>query len=332
MRHAQPRRIVEIGSGYSSRAILDVNEIFFENRIACTFIEPFPQLLRDGIKESDYQRIRILEQKVQEVDIDVFRELQSSDILFVDSSHITKTGSDVNYIVFKILPLLQDGVWIHFHDIFYPFEYPAEWVYEGRGWNEAYLLRAFLQYNETFEIQFFNSFMIEKHRQTFESAMPLCFKCGGANLWLKKLRRHPELDRMDEQKKRKRSPVPKRLDVARPEHAWCLKKGWYEPEGDRCWMAGSATFQIAGPTSAGQALAVNAESPFDSSEVSAIADGIPIGSLLLDHPGNVCPQFPLPDSLIGREFITVDLSINRIHTAPPDPRALGLSVRRIELR
>src|SRR5215467_5151994 len=147
MRHVKPRRMMEIGSGYSSCAMLDVNELFFDNSISCTFIDPYPQLLRDLLNDSDHLRIQVIPRKVQDVDIQMFRELQSGDILFVDSSHVTKTGSDVNYIVFKILPLLREGVHVHFHDIFYPFEYPLDWVYEGRGWNEAYLVRAFLQYN-----------------------------------------------------------------------------------------------------------------------------------------------------------------------------------------
>src|SRR5207237_8125791 len=139
----------------------DVNELFFDNAIQCTFIDPYPQLLRTLMKESDFARTRIIGQRVQDVDVGIFRELEASDILFIDSSHVAKTGSDVNYILFKILPLLNEGVLIHFHDIFYPFEYPVDWVYEGRSWNEAYLLRAFMQYNEAFEIQFFNSFLIE---------------------------------------------------------------------------------------------------------------------------------------------------------------------------
>src|SRR5215467_1546828 len=102
MRHVRPKRIIEIGSGYSSGAMLDVNELFFENAIACTFIDPYPQLLKDLLKESDYRQIRILDQRVQDVDIEIFRELSASDILFIDSSHVTKTGSDVNHIIFEI--------------------------------------------------------------------------------------------------------------------------------------------------------------------------------------------------------------------------------------
>jgi len=96
IRFLRPRRIVEIGSGYSSCAILDVNELFFDNSIACTFIEPYPQLLRSVIETADRRSIRLIGQKVQDVDLQVFRELQASDILFIDSSHVSKTGSDVN--------------------------------------------------------------------------------------------------------------------------------------------------------------------------------------------------------------------------------------------
>ncbi len=84
--------------------------------------------------------------------LSVFQSLNSGDVLFVDSTHVTKLGSDVNRIFFEILPALASGVIVHFHDIFYPFEYPRAWVREGRGWNETYLLRAFLEYNEAYEV------------------------------------------------------------------------------------------------------------------------------------------------------------------------------------
>jgi hypothetical protein len=332
MRHARPRRIIEIGSGYSSCAMMDVNELFLGDSIDFTFIDPYPQLLRDIIKESDRDRVCILGQRAQDVDPDLYRKLAASDILFVDSSHIAKTGSDVNYIIFKILPLLEEGVFIHFHDVFYPFEYPLEWVYEGRGWNEAYVLRAFLQYNRAFEIQFFNSFLVEKHRTLFESLMPLCFKRTGANLWLQKKRCDPELERLHDRKERRPRPVPRELDPTSPEDAWCLKQGWYEPEPDHCWMTQSATFQVAGPVSAEQRLVINAVSPVDGSQLTATADGIPLGSCRLEHAGSVSAGFALPDSLTGRECVTVELTIDRVHVTPDDPRKLGLAVSRIQVR
>jgi len=80
-------------------------------------------------------------------------------MLFVDSSHVSKAGSDLNHILFNILPRLNEGVILHFHDIFYPFEYPKTWVCgdSWHSWHEAYLLKAFLMYNNSFEIIFWNS-------------------------------------------------------------------------------------------------------------------------------------------------------------------------------
>jgi predicted O-methyltransferase YrrM len=186
MRHLQPRRIVEVGAGYSSAIILDTNEIFFENSLECTFIEPQPQLLWSLLKHQDTEKITVLEMPLEEVASEVFGELQANDILFIDSSHVAKIDSDVNHIFFRILPLLAGGVFVHFHDIFYPFEYPLDWVYEGRAWNETYMLRAFLQYNQQFEIQLFNTFIDWFHKEKYFRDMPLVQKNTGGSIWLKK--------------------------------------------------------------------------------------------------------------------------------------------------
>ncbi|OLE61631.1 MAG: hypothetical protein AUI36_11460 [Cyanobacteria bacterium 13_1_40CM_2_61_4] len=186
MRHLRPRRIIEVGAGYSSCAMLDTNELFFANSIHCTFIEPQPQLLRSLLSNQDLERITIVEKQLQEVDSLPFAELQANDILFIDSSHVAKIDSDVNHIFFRILPLLGSGVYIHFHDIFYPFEYPLDWVYEGRAWNETYLLRAFLQYNREFEIQLFNTFIDWFHKEKYFRDLPLVQKNTGGSIWLKR--------------------------------------------------------------------------------------------------------------------------------------------------
>lgn len=187
IRHLKPKRIIEAGSGYSSCVTLDTNELFFNNSIACTFIEPYPELLYSLIKEDDKDRIEIISKKLQEIEVSKFEELTSGDILFIDSTHVSKIGSDVNYIFFQILPRIQSGVYIHFHDIFYPFEYPKSWIYEGRAWNEDYVLRAFLQYNHQFEIQLFNTYLEYFHEAYFHQEMPLCMRNTGGSIWLKKL-------------------------------------------------------------------------------------------------------------------------------------------------
>lgn len=187
IRHLRPNQIVEVGSGYSSAAMLDTNELFFDNSISCTFIDPKPQLVRSLLRDGDLERIRIVEKEVQDVEVELFAGLSENDILFVDSSHVSKVGSDVNHLFFNVLPRLQSGVFIHFHDIFYPFEYPLDWVYEGRAWNEAYVLRAFLQYNQQFEVQLFNTFIDWFHKEKYFSDMPLVQKNTGGSIWLKKL-------------------------------------------------------------------------------------------------------------------------------------------------
>ena len=188
IRQTHPKRIMEVGSGYSSCVILDTNELFFDNTISCTLIDPDPSRLLSLITDNDKTRVRMIQSNVQDVDLGLFLELAADDILLIDSSHVAKINSDVNYIFFEILPRLRSGVNVHFHDIRYPFEYWKEWIYAGRAWNEAYVLRAFLQYNNAFEIQYFSSFMAELHRDELAKEMPLCVKGGGGSIWIKKVR------------------------------------------------------------------------------------------------------------------------------------------------
>lgn len=185
IRHARPQRIIEIGSGYSSCAILDTSELFFGGKIQVTCIEPYPKLLRSLIREGDL--LELIEKPLQDVSVERFAALESGDILFIDSTHVAKIGSDVNYIFAEILPALARGVYVHVHDIFYPFEYPKAWVYEGRSWNEAYMLRAFLTCNREFEITLFNTFLERFHRDYFAEHMPLCLKNEGGSIWLRRV-------------------------------------------------------------------------------------------------------------------------------------------------
>ena len=185
LRKLTPRKVVEIGSGFSSALMLDTNQMFLNNKINLTFIEPFPDRLFSLITDEDKSNTVIIENEVQSVSLEVFKELNENDILFVDSSHISKTGSDLNFILFEILPLLKKGVYIHFHDIFFPFEYPETWIREGRSWNEIYLLKAFLMYNSDFKIQLFSDYLHKTHSE-WMSDFPLSKLNYGGNLWLKK--------------------------------------------------------------------------------------------------------------------------------------------------
>jgi predicted O-methyltransferase YrrM len=186
MRHFKPEKIIEVGSGYSSCAMLDTNERHFDHKIDMTFIEPYPDLLRSLLRPSDLETVCIMQTRLQDVPLDNFKALQSGDFLFIDSTHVSKTGSDVNYLFFEILPALNSGVHIHIHDVFYPFEYPKDWVMAGRSWNEIYILRAFLQFNESFKITIMNTYLEHFHEDRFKSRMPLCLKNRGGSIWLKK--------------------------------------------------------------------------------------------------------------------------------------------------
>jgi Methyltransferase domain len=185
LRHFRPSRVVEIGSGYSSAVILDTCDGYLGGKVHCTFVDPNPRRLTRLLRPEDRVRCAVIPQRVQQIDLSVFRELAAGDLLFVDSSHVSKVGSDVNWLVFEVLPRLASGVLVHFHDVFYPFDYPIEWFRRGFGWNEAYLLRAFLQFNKRFEIIFFSSFMEKIHPHILKTNMPACLESSGQSLWLR---------------------------------------------------------------------------------------------------------------------------------------------------
>jgi hypothetical protein len=99
-----------------------------------------------------------------------------------------KTGSDVHYELFKILPSLKPGVIIHFHDMHYPFEYPNAWIFESNfSWNEVYALRAFLMHNEDYQIEFFNSYFRQRFGEVIRATYPRFLENPGGSLWLKKV-------------------------------------------------------------------------------------------------------------------------------------------------
>ena len=195
LRHLKPRRVIEIGSGFSSAVLLDTNELFFHSAIHCTFIDPEPARLQSLLKPADHATVTLLPHRLQDIDRSCFRDLGAGDILFIDSSHVSRTGSEIHLIFFEILPLLSPGVFIHVHDVYYPFEYPREFVYRQWSWNEIYLLRAFLSYNREFQIRLFPSFLERFHRPRLGTALPLALKpypvwpnlCGGS-LWIERAR------------------------------------------------------------------------------------------------------------------------------------------------
>jgi hypothetical protein len=182
----RPKRIVEIGSGYSSALILDTIDRFLDYQPELVFVEPEPSRLTKLLKPEDLSRVRIFPTSAQSVPIEELLRLDVSDILFIDSSHVGKCGSDVLHLLFNVLPQLRAGVFVHVHDIFWPFEYPESWYHEGRCWNETYFVRAMLMFNAVFRIFFWPSFLESYCPQRIREISQYRKHAGGS-LWLRRM-------------------------------------------------------------------------------------------------------------------------------------------------
>lgn len=184
LRHYQPKKIVEVGSGFSSALALDVSETFLKPRPKLDFIEPYPERLRQLLRPGDLEHTTLHEKPVQDVPLEIFQALNAGDMLFIDSSHVSKIGSDVNFLFLEVFPRLAPGVIIHIHDVFWPFEYPKSWLDEGRSWNELYLLRALISNSNRYRILLFNS-QIAKLKPEMLKDLPAWARPGYAqSMWL----------------------------------------------------------------------------------------------------------------------------------------------------
>lgn len=175
--------MIEVGSGFSSLLSADVNHRFLGDAMDFTCIEPYP---RDFLKKPIPGLSRVLQNKVESLPLDLFGELDDGDILFIDSSHCSKTGSDVNYLYFQVLPRLRPGVLIHIHDIFFPYDYPKQWsIDENRSWNEQYVLQAMLVHSYAFRVVFGSAYA---HYVFPNKVMDVANGklLGGGSFWMRK--------------------------------------------------------------------------------------------------------------------------------------------------
>ncbi|HJU93400.1 MAG TPA: class I SAM-dependent methyltransferase [Pyrinomonadaceae bacterium] len=180
IRHLQPRRIIEIGGGYSTRIAqkaLAANQL---GTITC--IEPYPE------QRLASAQVELITKRVEEIDVDFFSCLEANDILFIDSSHTVKFGSDVCYEFLEILPRLARGVWVHVHDIFFPHDYPADWLMNRRlALNEQYLLEAFLAFSTTFSVQLANYWLCLEHLDDAARLWSNASTHGASSFWMKRV-------------------------------------------------------------------------------------------------------------------------------------------------
>lgn len=186
LRKTHPKRIVEVGCGFSSAMMLDTCDMFAELRdVDFTFIEPEPE--RRLLKLVDAREINLIKSNLQDLSPDLIcGALDCGDLLFIDSSHVVKLNSDVMFIFDRILPNLKKGVYVHFHDVVYPFVYPDCWVREGRFWNEVFFLKQFLAYNDSWKIVLWPVMLHQKN--LIQDIFPLINRNIGGSLYLQKIR------------------------------------------------------------------------------------------------------------------------------------------------
>jgi hypothetical protein len=184
-RDSAPRKVIEIGAGWSTRAILDVRDLLLGGKLDVTTIEPDAStVISDLVSDPG---LEVIEAAVQDTGLGRFLALEAGDVLFVDSSHVVKFGSDVQFVLNEVLPRLATGVRVHFHDVMYPFEYPLEWVRQGRNWNEAYALRAFLTFNSAYMIDLFAAYLWAVAPERAAPHLPQAASSPGSSLWVRRL-------------------------------------------------------------------------------------------------------------------------------------------------
>lgn len=182
LRDRRPARMIEVGSGHSTLLTAEALSLNGAEGAPCQFIayEPFPpEFLRGGIPGLH----AVVPCKAQDIPLDAFMALEDGDILFIDSSHVLKAGSDVQYLYLEVIPRLARGVWVHVHDIFLPWDYPSEWVVEDyRFWTEQYLLQAFLAFNRAWQVEWCGSIL----QATVPERVHPLFK-GSGSLWMRRV-------------------------------------------------------------------------------------------------------------------------------------------------
>lgn len=167
LREVRPKKIIEVGSGFSTvimdEALRKNNEVSgFEAQIIS--VEPYPKpVLRKIVATSP--NVSLVEQCVEQLDVSFFQQLESMDVLFIDTSHVVDIANDVHYLYLQVIPQLPIGVLVHIHDIRFPFEYPRNWVLKARKyWTEQYLLHMFMAFNDSYEIVFSSNYLYQIDR------------------------------------------------------------------------------------------------------------------------------------------------------------------------
>ncbi|MBF0522983.1 MAG: class I SAM-dependent methyltransferase [Candidatus Omnitrophica bacterium] len=170
VREQKPRHIVEIGMGESTKIIFQALKKNKEEGHLFKFssIDPDPPG-KEFFDFCEKEDIEFIKKKVQDVDSRFFAD---TDLLFIDSSHVSKIDSDVNKEILEIIPSLKKGALVHWHDIWMPKNYPKAWIAHNKFWNEGYLVHAFLLFNDAFQIVWASKFMQINYEQDIQKQLP----------------------------------------------------------------------------------------------------------------------------------------------------------------
>jgi hypothetical protein len=185
VRHLRPPRIVELGSGQTTRVMAQACRENARDGVSTQLraFDPFPTAIDDGLPGLS-ELVRV---KAQDVPDEVFGELEAGDVLFVDTTHTVKIASDVNHIILRVLPLLEKGVIVHVHDIFLPYEYPRFFFADyALYWAEQYLLQAFLAFNSSFQVTCAVHALVREQSPRMTASGALAPGETGSSFWLRR--------------------------------------------------------------------------------------------------------------------------------------------------
>jgi hypothetical protein len=175
VREFEPDRVIEVGSGSSTRVVLEASERNAADsgeRTEVVAVEPYPD---DDLRRlaARHDNLTLRESRAEDVDVAFYTDLEDGDFLFIDSSHVARAGNDVTHLYLKVLPQLPTGVYVHAHDIRFPSEYPREWLVDDHHfWTEQYLLQSFMSYNDSFEVVWSGNYMSEAYGERLEAILP----------------------------------------------------------------------------------------------------------------------------------------------------------------
>ena len=187
IRSLRPGRVIELGSGHSTLVTAQAGR---ENAadghpLELEVYDPFPSVVGDDLPGL----ARLNRRFAQELPLGTFERLRFGDVLFVDTTHTVKVGGDVNFIVLEVLPRLAEGVIVHLHDIFIPYEYPRKWLEDyALYWTEQYLVQAFLAFSCGYEVLVaMHALQRERRDQMADVLTPAARDWLGGAFWIRRI-------------------------------------------------------------------------------------------------------------------------------------------------